>query len=214
MNQGTCAYCGHHSDALDMEHVFPNCLYPKSKHRSRVQRLTVPACKPCNKSFQDDEVHFRSVLLLAGRPNPSVYENWETVVRSFKKRDGLRRAADLREQLVPVQTDSGPRHMIYPGRDQRVMRVIRKIVRGLCFHHQMRVPIPDEYIWADVQRFEVPPAFLAEMTVEHREADIVQYRYAHLEDDEIDSSWFVTFFERTSFMAIVFKSPVPGAASS
>jgi hypothetical protein len=214
MKQNLCAYCGQHSDALDMEHVFPRCLYPKSKHGSKVQRLTVPACKPCNKSFQDDEVHFRNVLLVSGQPNASVYETWETAVRSFKKCDGPTRAADVGEQVVAMQTEHGPRHMIYPGKDQRVMRIIRKIVRGLCFHHQMRAPVPDEHIWADVQRFRVPPAFLAKMTVEHREADIVQYRYAHLDDGEIGSLWLVTFFERTPFIAIVLKSPVLGSASS
>lgn len=218
MKNRVCGYCGGRFDLGDGEHVFPKCLYPKSKHGSRVQRLTVPACKRCNKSFQDDEVHFRNVMTVAGEPNRSVYENWQTVVRSFKKPDGARRIADLREQLVSVQTNDGARHAIYPANDPRVMRVIRKIVRGLCFHHRMLIPvpgthIPEDHVWVDVQRFQIPPAFLDPMTREHREADIAQYRYTKLDDDDIDSAWLLLFFERTPFIATVSKSPVPKAGS-
>lgn len=207
MKKKLCAYCGSR-DAPDKEHVFPACLYPKSKQGSTIQRMTVPACKDCNYSWQDDEVHFRSVLLVSGDPNSPVLENWETVRRSWEQPDGRRRVSDLAAQLVAVETSEGLRHMIYPAKDPRVMRVIRKIARGLCFHHQLDAPVPDSRVWADVQRFQVPPALLDEMKTEHREADIVQYRYAMLSDGDLQSLWLLKFFERTHFIAIVSRAGV------
>lgn len=61
-------------------------------------------------------------------------------------------------------------------------------------------------MWADVQKFEVPPAFLDEMDVAHAEADILKYRYGVIPDANIHSGWLLTFYERTTFLGIVFRS--------
>lgn len=83
-----CAYCGSTNASTD-DHVVPTALYPHSKAGSRVQRITVPACLPCNKSWADDEVHFRNMLLISGDPNPVVRELWEgKTSRSFTQVDG------------------------------------------------------------------------------------------------------------------------------
>src|SRR6185369_2011463 len=92
-----CAYCGQlvrRKRGRTRDHVFPASLYPPSKARSRVQRLTVPTCEDCNKSFSDDEAHFRNVIAIAGEPNPAVHEIWAAVMRSFYQPDGRRRLED------------------------------------------------------------------------------------------------------------------------
>jgi hypothetical protein len=66
MKGGRCAYCGDWAPERDKEQVILACLYPCSKHRSRVQRLTVPACRTYKGLWEDDEVHSRNVALLAG----------------------------------------------------------------------------------------------------------------------------------------------------
>src|SRR3972149_3204933 len=105
---------------------------PKSRGASRVQRITVPSCGTCNRGWADDEAHFRNVLLIAGEPNPPVFELWETTVRrSFSELDGHRRRRDLIDQMVPTQIAGQDRWMIYPARDERVVRVLKKIIRGL-----------------------------------------------------------------------------------
>jgi hypothetical protein len=132
---------------------------------------------------------------------------WEGKTRrSFGYKDGQRRAHDLVAQMVPVQTAQGERHMVYPARDDRVMRVVRKVIRGMCHHHRLLSPVTDGQVWADVQRFEIPPAFLAEMDTAHAEKDILKYRYCVIEDPDIHSSWLLTFYERTTFVGIVFRS--------
>ena len=61
-------------------------------------------------------------------------------------------------------------------------------------------------MWADVQQFKIPPAFLSDMTSAHVEEDILNYRFGVLSDDDIDSFWLLTFYERTAFVGIVFPS--------
>ena len=201
-----CAYCGG-NDASTDDHVVPRALYPPAKARSPAQRMKVPACLACNNGWSDDEAHFRNMLLIAGEPNLAVQELWDGKARrSFGYSDGRRRLRDLVRQMVPIQTALGERHMVYPGRDERVMRIVRKVVRGLCHYHKLLTPVADGQVWGDVQRFDVPPAFLEEMTSAHAEADILEYRFGVLDDRDIHSSWLLRFFERTAFFCIVYAS--------
>jgi len=147
------------------------------------------------------------MLLISGDATPVVRELWEgKTLRSFGYVDGRKRKRDLIAQMAPVQTPQGDRHMVYPGRDERVVRIVRKIVRGLCHHHQLRSPVSDDQVWADAQRFQVPAEFLAEMTSAHVEEDVLQYRYGVLEDPDLHSCWLLRFFQRTPFFCIVFRS--------
>ncbi len=201
MGKRTCAYCG--GVATTVDHVIPSCLYPPSKATSKVQRITVPACIPCNQSWVDDEPHFRSVLLMAGDATPVVRELWEGKTRrSFQQPDGERRLRDLAELLKP----EGERHKIFPAADPRFMRVLRKVIRGLSHHHQLLTPVPDEQVWADVQRYHVPDSLLEEMTRAHAEPDILEYRFSQPKWKGMNSTWHFRFFERTPFYAAIFDS--------
>ena len=180
-----CAYCGKAVTQKDKEHVFPKCLYPSSKAGSRVQRLTIPSCRDCNNGWADDEAHFRNVLAVAGEPNASRQELWDTTIqRSFEQVDGLRRMNDLIATMKLVDTDGGLRHKVYPGEDERVLHVIRKIIKGLCYYHNVISPIPDDQIWADVLKYAIPQEFLDQMKYHHRDHDIAEYRYQVLNDSE------------------------------
>jgi hypothetical protein len=83
------------------------------------------------------------------------------------------------------------------------MRVIRKIVRGLCHHHGVATAVPDNRVWAQV--LDPPPPELLENTeLHHVEQDIIEYSY----DDRdmapgFQSIWFVRLFERWKFFAMV-----------
>jgi len=204
MKEIQCAYCGKLVTQIDKEHVFPRCLYPPSKTDSKIQRLTVPSCRKCNKGWADDEAHFRNVLALAGKPNAARRELWDTtILRSFKKVDGLRRRKDLLKKMKPVNTNDGRRYKIYPGKDERVLRVVRKIIRGLCYYHNVMFPVSDERIWVDILKYVVPQEFLDQMKNHHRERDIAEYRYQVLNENEIHSVWLITFFERVTFIGAV-----------
>ena len=206
MNRKLCAYCGER-EATDKEHVFPRSLYPASKARSRVQRLTIPSCNVCNNGWADDEAHFRNILALAGEPNDSRRELWETTVqRSFQQVDGPRRIQDIVKNLRPVKVDDKPKHMVYPGEDVRVIRVVKKVVRGLSHYHKVLSAVPESRVWADVMKYRMPDEFFAQMTYAHREPDVAEYRYAVIEEDGIQSAWLMTFFKRITFIGIVASS--------
>lgn len=200
-----CAYCD--NDAATVDHVVPKSLYSPSLAPSKFQRITVEACHPCNNGWSNDEPHFRNVLLVSGNPNSAVRELWEgKTLRSFTYADGLKRVRDLAAQIVPVETPEGERHMIYPAKDDRVLRIVRKIIRGLCHHHNLLSPVHDSQVLADIQRFEVPPEFLADMTHCHAEEDVLQYQFGVTDEPEIHSGWLLNFFGRTPFFCIVFRS--------
>jgi hypothetical protein len=144
------------------------------------------------------------MLLVAGDPNPPVRELWETTtLRSFEKVDGPRRLDDLFRQMSPVETSGGIRHMVYPAQDERFMRVLRKVVRGLCHYHDVLSPVSDGRVSADVLKCIVPQEFLDEMEPYHREQDIFEYRFWVLNEPEVHSVWLLTFFERRKFIAWV-----------
>lgn len=207
MKEIRCAYCGKLISKRDKEHVFPRCLYPPSKASSKVQRLTIPSCRDCNASFADDEAHFRNMLAIAGEPNPARFELWETTIRrSFDKADGWRRVNDIIKEMKPVVTSDGPRHKVYPGEDDRVTRVVRKIVRGLCHHHSVMSPVSDKRVWVDVQKYPIRQELLDQLNHHHREQDIVEYRYQIMNEDDINSAWHITFFEEVSFVGLVCMS--------
>jgi hypothetical protein len=205
-----CAYCGV-NPATTADHAVSRLLFPK-RASSRYPRITVPACGDCNSGWSDDEPHFRNVLLLAGAPTTAVQELWDGKARrGFCQVDGRRRAQDIAALLEPVTTAAGQRHMIYPAKDDRVLRIIRKTVRGLCHHHGLGTAIPETRVIADVSRFSMPETWLAEMNLGIVDPDVLDYRYAAIEQDGIHSFWLLTYYGRTPFVAIV---EVAGAAEA
>ena len=202
-----CAYCGARAPET-VDHVIPQGLYPPSKSESPVQRLTVPACSECNQSWSDDEAHFRTMLTLAGEPNAVVRELWEGKVnRTLRDVDGPRRVEDVWNQMRPIETHEGLRHKIYPASDERFVKVMRKIVRGLHYHER-RKSVPDNLVSVDVLTNEIPNEFLDAMPVYHRESDIFEYQFEifdAFENIPMSSTWLLTFFENRRFVASVWK---------
>ncbi|MGD0155306.1 MAG: hypothetical protein ABSB50_04365 [Terracidiphilus sp.] len=175
----------------------------------------MPECRACNDGWSDDETYFRGVLLLAGERNQPVDELWERkMVPSLDEVDGFRRASDLIERFVPVTVDGQERYMIYPGRDERVIRIIKKIVRGLSHHHRVEGGIDDSRIFADVLRYTFPDDLWKKGTFHRRGSDVFRYWFKKYEDEnekELSSLWALTFFDRREFIAVVDKANRPTA---
>jgi hypothetical protein len=199
-----CAYCGKDISKGEREHVFPRCLYPDSKSISKTQRITVLSCTECNNGFADDEAHFRNVLTLAGKPNAARKEIWdEKVEPSFSHIDGKRRIADLISLMKPVKIQSTDRQLIFPGKDPRVSRIIKKIIRGLSHYHNIETAVPEERVWCDILKFDVPKDILSQMAQEHRESDVISYQFEVINDGGISSGWILTFYEVIIFIGMV-----------
>jgi hypothetical protein len=167
----------------------------------------VPACHRCNNGLSDDEVQFRNVVALAGDATPAVHEIWREKIRpSFDHVDKARRLRELVAQMVPVDTPEGPRHAIFPAENEAVLRVARKIIRGLCHYHHLLTPVADDQTWAHIQALEIPKKFLEKIVVVDLEPHVLQYAYMRIDDPEIHSIWQMLLYERTPFQGIVFHS--------
>ena len=202
-----CAYCGS-SGAKTVDHVIPRSLYPSSMGSS-VQRLTVPCCEVCNKSWSDDEAHFRTMLTLAGKANAVATELWTgKVARGFREVDGKRRFLDVWAHMEAVQTPVGERHKIYPGSDPRFIRVLRKIVRGLHYHHKLGDPVPDDMVGADLLRYPAPEEITEVMPLYDFGRDVFEYQFETFDqfpDIPMSSGWLLTFFGNKKFAGWVWK---------
>lgn len=213
-----CTYCGAAGVPLERGHVVPKSLYPDSRRTSDLQLITVPECPACNRGWSDDEAYFRGVLLLAGEPNEPIRELWETKLRrSLDENDGPRRATELVERFVSVTVDGNERQVIYPGRDERVIRIIKKIIRGLSHHHRVEDGIDDARIFADVLRYQVPDDLWGEGTFYNHESDIFRYWFKKCDDEnekELSSVWILTFFDRRDFIAVVDRADRPTVRSA
>ena len=153
--------------------------------------------------WTDAETQFRNILVIAGEQNRATTEAWETIRRSFEKPSGKRWVDDIYESMIPVTTDSGQRHAVYPYKDQRVNLVLRKIVRGLSAYHKLAEFIPDDHVWVGY----VPASVPDELLPYNLGDDFLQYGYA-LFDAEIQllSGWLFRFYGSREFLGIIAKS--------
>lgn len=197
---------------MTKDHVIPRCLYPKSKHTNDVQFVTVPCCGKCNGSFTDDEPHFRDIISFAGPINEPVRELLEIIKRSFEKDDGQRRVREFLEQFHEIELDGGEKFELYLGDNKRVMRIVRKVVRGLCHYRRLKSPVHDNQV---VATFVTPDLWFGgqldwseELPQIEVAKDIFFYKYQSFSDSYLHSVWLLTFLERTRFVAVVDYSQV------
>jgi len=143
-------------------------------------------------------------MVVAGEPNAAVHELWQTTARrGFHEIDGQRRLSDLVEGMMPVTVDGNRRWMIYPGRDERVLRVVRKVVRGLSHFHGVESAVAEDRVWVDVLKYPIPEELVAAATFHHREPDVFEYWYEAYRESGLSSVWCLRFFERRVFVAAV-----------
>ena len=202
MAKRLCAYCGVVQGST-RDHVISTALYPNDKPTKGVpqhQRITVPCCKQCNHGWSVDEAHARDVLLLSGPPNEAVHKVWHTKSKgSFQKPGGAQRLREL-VQTFEVQPDG--QWMVYPARDPRVLRVLRKIIRRLSYKHCLRSPLSDDEIWIAHRQFKIQDNFMIDFKSFSVDPSVIQYGFSSIIDPEfvgLETYWELTFFRRTPF---------------
>ena len=132
------------------------------------------------------------------------------MARALEQPDGGRRARDLMALMQPATDVAPDRYRIYPGRDPRVLRSVRKLVRGLCHHHGLLSAVPDDRVSADVLTAIVPSELLDAAPLLDADPDVLEYRYFEQHGAEgMHSVWLLRFYRRTEFSAVVFEE-APG----
>jgi hypothetical protein len=168
--------------------------------------ITIPGCSGCNRGFSDDEAHFHSVLLLAGKSNDLVADMWHgKAARRFAEIDGQRRLKDVIKLMKDVVVDGSDRSLIYPASDLRIIRVVKKMVRGLCHYHRVETAVPENEVFVDVMRFQTPTGILEGMAHDERDPRVARWWYwvNDGDDDAPRSAWLIELYERTRFIATV-----------
>ena len=63
------------------------------------------------------------------------------------------------EKMQPVMIDGVLRHQVYPGQNEKVMRVVGKIIRGMAVHRNMMQYVTDERVAAELLTDTIPEKY-------------------------------------------------------
>lgn len=151
-----CIYCGV-IGACEAEHVFPKSWYPDTTPRG-VQRLTVPACRGCNKRWQVLEDTFAQDMLMGISPfapevagvHARLTRGWQAATGKTPKERRIRAGNALRilrtmqwvepgpgQPTAVLRTRGGLLVRFSPARriePQLRQALAEKLVRGLHYH--------------------------------------------------------------------------------
>lgn len=213
-----CAYCGA-TDNITKDHVPPKCLFDSGR---KINLITVPACGNCNSSFKKDDEYFR--LMLALHPDLADKGEFQYLMdaakralnkpqsRSFKKH--LNSNISIKEMFSAEGIYLGSANALKVD-VQRMIKIARRILVGLYFHHHKEV-IPSEYEIAiflkDTQKND--SAFQSESVqdilkyLEINGTRIVSNNVLNVwigipEDDRRSSVWYVSIAKTFGYFAFI-----------
>lgn len=122
--------------------------------------------------------------------------------RSFREKDGRRRARKIFDLLKTEQFGDETIQTLSPAEDPDFNLILRRIVRGLVHHHKLGTAIPDSRVACGVMRWAAPPAFDTELIHNTIANNFVSYAYSPAEES-IHSFWLIEFSNHIRFFGIV-----------
>jgi hypothetical protein len=213
-----CVYCGA-TDRLSRDHIPPKNLFPKPRPDDLI---TVPSCKRCNQGNSKDDTYFRDMLVLRHdlSENPLVQALIGSVLRSFNRTEGEKYFRSLYSKLG--QHDARTKQGIYVGPQptvevdlNRILKVIKRIVRGLHYHENNSCLSPDyevyvftgEYFEHDLtwdQREVFLKAFVVPVLAAPQKViggGVFKYKVGRSNKREC-CVWAFLFFDKVPFIAV------------
>jgi hypothetical protein len=198
-DRGTCAYCA--QPATTNDHVPPKTLFTPPLPSNLI---TVPACGSCNNGASDDDEVFRNELsIVAGSFGESANagERLQPSLRSIRRNVERYSAGGIYLGLgyaVPVTRGAQD-------------RVLRRIVRGLYWHHFRAALSTDshiELVFIDKNKLDWQGALsvLGKLHPQHvliGDGDTFQYFYGRAADDPAFSFWLLIIFKGTGEQIIL-----------
>ncbi len=128
-------------------------------------------------------------------PDPSPF----SMMRSFQKIDGKKRASEVLKQIVNTQEGD----KIFPLKDEGFNLILRRIVRGLSHHHELESEVRDERVVCVPAKYEIPPAFRAQITWHTISEGFFKYGYASVSESGVASFWDLRFSTHIRFYGVV-----------
>lgn len=214
--RGRCVYCSAESQTAD--HVPPRCLF----EQPRPQLITVPCCRRCNEAASKDDEYFRLVLTVHHKAgdHPDARGVRDAALRGIghPKKRGFTRAFLSTLRPAEMRTPSG----LYVGETAaftvdlgRLGNVVRRVVRGLFYHHHGIALSSDAEVaaWAEDGLSGMPAAdlkalhdtILAPVLAEEPRTigrDVLRYWTAHDPADIRTSAWVLVFYGSVRFLAM------------
>lgn len=207
-----CVHC-QVKPGTSWDHVPPASIFPDPAAR---HLRTVPACPTCNQRASRDDEYFRDVLVRHHRVAdlPAAKGPLERSLRAVSKPEKRRYAeATLRSfRHVEIRTFGGivlGPGVAYEVDNKRVLRVVRRTVRGLYYwdtkgyvpgHHRIEAwiePAAAESITPDVQRL------LSGSRAIDVEPGVFWYSWTRTSDNPDVLLWLLVFFDEIPIPAIV-----------
>jgi hypothetical protein len=200
-----CIYCGSR-EKITSDHIPPKCLFPDPKPTNLI---TVPSCEKCNNSYKKDDEYFRICILAQLDVSPTGWKisNEKVIGSSLKRSPSLRK--HLPNSLIPVKVRSPSG--LYLGdaealqfAERRINHVVKRIVRGLYWHHYRISLLPDVsfLVLKDPDISGVVNIIQNHTKLVSVEAKTFQYRYGVAAEDPRQSVWLLRFYEVTSFLIV------------
>ena len=131
--------------------------------------------------------------------NPDALKSWKTTHRSLKRRGAM--YADFTNRMTPLTVGKNTFQGLSFSQ-ARTEKVIRKIVKGLHFHHTKQ-RLPEN---AQIQVYYQPENTLDDLLKNHmrfkgRYGDSFSYAAAYAQEG--DSIWWLTFYKSILFIVVV-----------
>jgi hypothetical protein len=130
-----CAICGK-NPATTRDHIPPKGIFPKPRPNDLI---TVPACRPCNKSTSDFDEVFKVFMGIVGGHGPKGERMFrEQTAHTLQQNLRLKREIAGTVRDVWVSTSGGiilGKKLAAPLNSKAHDEIIEKTIRGLHFHH-------------------------------------------------------------------------------
>jgi hypothetical protein len=224
-----CAYCGVYTPT-EPEHVVPRSFAPKNL-RNSCRWVIVRGCSKCNGGFSADESDFRGFCVLADSPGPNPVKDalfHGAVTRNWQQADDKGTGA-LRRTLAQIRKPDGSGltdlsdlvnvNNLRIAPDAKVLRVVKKIVRGLYFHHltpirELPQVLSEDRVFVE-PIFDPLPQAICNLSDWHAiHPDVFGYAFAECEAaglaiPGVDSIWLLDALRGAGFLAVVTSNAFP-----
>lgn len=207
-----CVFCQKSAETKD--HVPSKLIFPKPRPDNLV---TVPACFNCNNSSGKDEEYFLATFMFSDAGTSEAGKKlWnQKLNRMYDKNIGLRgKIAQNIESAKEIYTPTGiylGKRMILNLDEERVYKVIRKIVRGLYYlEYQEVMPVSQDLDCLFIQtqeHFDAAKESAGELRSGSKVWDGI-FRYSHnrIEEGRLGSIWLLEFYNFATFWVVDYNS--------
>ncbi len=199
----SCYLCGAIDD-LTMDHVPPENLFPPPKPSNLI---TVPCCRPCNKSFDLDDEAFRVFASSVLGRSPAGARIWQEAVvgSSFRRSPKLRANVAKHLTKMVVKTDRGnfkALGILIP--EDRATRYLVRLTKGLTRHFDPSIDYHDAVFDVTQLTPTLETIQLLMRTFPHAQRGEQVFRFWRgFSDDNTMGLWVYAFYDAVCFMVTI-----------